>query len=60
MDVVENGVVEQYRVLGDDADGGPEAALAKAAQVMPVDADGAAADIVEAVEQSGQGRFAGA
>ncbi len=59
-DVVADRIVEQHRVLRHDADGAAQAVLAHVAQILAVDADGAAIDVVEAEQQPRDGRFAGA
>src|SRR5207245_5416191 len=59
-DVVANGVVEQDRVLRDDADSRTEAPLADFRDVLSVDQDAARRRVVEAIEQASDGRFAGA
>ena len=52
VDVVENGVVEQHGILRHDAEIAAQAALRDRAQILPVDRDTAAADIVEAKQQA--------
>ena len=59
-DVVEDRVVEQHRVLWNDADGRAYARLLDLAEVLAVDQDAAVRDVIEAVEQAGDGRLAGA
>src|SRR5829696_1840665 len=54
-----DGVVEQVRVLGDQADGGPQALQPQVADVDAVDPDGALADVVDPGDQHGRGRLAG-
>src|SRR5829696_10205511 len=54
-----DGVVEQVRVLGDQADGGPQALQLQVADVDAVDPDGALADVVDPGDQHGRGRLAG-
>jgi hypothetical protein len=51
-DVVADGVVEEDGVLGDDADAGVERVLRDVAEVLAVDADGAAGHVVEAEEEA--------
>ena len=58
-DVVADRVVEQHRVLRHDADGLAQAGLGDAADVLAVDGDAPAADIVEAVQQPRQRALAG-
>ena len=58
--VVVDRVVEQHRVLRDDADGGAQGGLGQFADILPVDADRAAIHVVEAEQQARDGRFAGA
>lgn len=58
LDVVEQGVVEEDGILGDDSDGVSEAALGELADVLPVEGDTATCDVVKAEEQPGQGGFA--
>ena len=57
-DVGGHRVVEQDRVLRHDADGPAQAELGHVAHVLAVDADGAAADLVEAEQEPHQGRLA--
>ncbi len=59
-DVVFDRVVEQHRVLRHDADGLAQAGLRDRADVLAVDRDAPAADVVEAVQQPRQRRLAGA
>ncbi len=59
-DVVADRVVEQDRVLGDDADRGAEAPLGYAGDVLAIDANAPGGRVVEAVEEPGDGRLAGA
>ncbi len=53
-DVVGDGVVEQHGVLRHDADRLAQAVLRELAQVLAVDGDRAAGDVVEAVQQPRQ------
>ena len=46
-DIVADGAVQQRRVLGDHADGAAQAVLGDVGDVLPVDADLAAVDVVE-------------
>ncbi|MNE47170.1 hypothetical protein D3C80_1415550 [compost metagenome] len=57
-DVVVNAVVEQHGVLRNDGDGATHRGLGQLTQVVAVDRDSAAIDVVEAVQQSRQGGFA--
>ena len=59
-DVVGDGVVEQHRVLRHHADRGAQAFLRHVADVLPVDQDRAALDVVEAEQQPRDRRLAGA
>src|SRR5215212_419361 len=58
-EVGQDGVVEQVRVLGDQADGGPQALQLQVADVDAVDPDVALADVVDPGDQHGRGRLAG-
>ncbi len=51
-DVVLDAVVEQHRILRHDADRGAQRFLGEPAQVLCVDADAAAIDVVEAEQQA--------
>ena len=53
-DVVFDGVVEEHRVLRDDADRLAQALLGDAADVLAVDRDAPGVDVVEAKEQARQ------
>ena len=57
-DVVVDAVVEQHRVLRNDADGAAQRGLGQLAQVVAVDGDAPLADVIEAVQQARQGGFA--
>ena len=59
-DVVADGVVEQHGVLRDHADGAAQRLLGDVADVLAVDGDAPAGDVVEAEEQPRDGRLAGA
>ena len=59
-DVVEDRVVEQHGVLRHHADRAAQAVLRHVADVLAVDLDRAAIDIVEAEQQARDRRFAGA
>src|SRR5829696_6465341 len=58
-EVGQDGLVEQVRVLGDQADRPPETLQLQVAHVDPVDPDGALADVVDPGHQHGRGRLAG-
>ena len=51
-DVVEHGVVEQNRVLRNDAQARPQAGLRHVADVLAVDGDAPAGHVVEAEQQA--------
>src|SRR5205814_6330708 len=57
-DVVPDRVVEQHRVLRDDADRGAKAPLADGRYFLPIDQDPPRRWVVKAVEQAGDGRLA--
>jgi hypothetical protein len=57
-DVVFDGVVEQHRILRHDADRVAQRLLRHVAQVLAVDGDAAAVDVVEAEQQARHGRLA--
>ena len=59
-DVVADGVVEQHRVLRHHADRGAQRVLRDIADILAVDQDAAAGDIVEAEQQPRDRRLAGA
>ena len=59
-DVVADGVVEQHGILRHHADGGAQRSLRHIADVLAVDQDAAAADVVEAKQQPRDRRLAGA
>src|SRR5690606_28010831 len=58
--VVADRIVEQDRVLGDDADLRPQTFLRDFLDVLPVDQDATLPRIVEAEQQPADGRLAGA
>src|SRR6476661_5857616 len=58
-DVVTDRVVEQHRILRDDADRSAKALLNDPRNVLPVDRDRPGRRIVEAIEETGDGRLAG-
>ena len=57
--VVVDALVEQHRVLGDDPDGGAQARLAHRADVLSIDQDAPAGEVVEPEQQPAEGRLAG-
>ncbi len=59
-DVGAHGVVEQHHVLADEREGIAQRMDGDLADVLPIDADGAGADIIEAQQQVHDGGFAGA
>ncbi len=59
-DIIGNGVVEQHGVLGDHADDLAQARLGHRTNILAVDFDRAALDVVEAEQQARDGRLAGA
>src|SRR6202007_2095611 len=59
-DVVVDRVVEQHGILRHHADRAPEAMLSYRANVLAVDLDRAGIDVVEAEQQAGDRRLAGA
>jgi hypothetical protein len=59
-DVGADRVREEERVLGDQADRGPQGVEGELADVVPADQDGAAGDVVEAGQQQGDRGLAGA
>src|SRR5690606_32362022 len=59
-DVVADRIVEQHGILGNNADDLAHRFLRHRADIPAVDGDPAGADIVEAIEQPRDGRFAGA
>ncbi len=59
-DIVADGVVEQHGVLRHHADGGAQRRLRDVADILAVDQDAAAGDIVEAEQQPRDRRLAGA
>jgi hypothetical protein len=44
--------------MGDDADGGAQAVLGQVADILPVDQDAPAGDVVETEQEACQGRLA--
>ena len=58
--VVKDRVVEEHRVLGDDADRRAQARLLHLAQVGAIDEDRARSDVVKAIQEARDGRLAGA
>ena len=58
-DVVIDGIVEQHGVLGNDANGLAQAVLADLADILAVNFDRAAGDVVKAEQQAREGRFTG-
>lgn len=58
-DVVIDAVVEEHRVLRNDADSGAHAGLRDIAQVLSVDLDGAGLHVIETEQQARQRRLAG-
>ena len=59
-DVLHDGAREEVHILQDDAERAPQVALADIDDIDTVVGDGAALDIVEAVQQVGYGRLSGA
>ena len=58
--VVSDGIIKQHRVLGHDADRRAQTRLRDAAQILTIDGDAPAVDIVEAIQQSRQRRLSSA
>ena len=58
-DVVEDGLIEQHRILRHDTDGCAQAVLRKIADIFAVDAYAAPLYVVKTVKQARQRRFAG-
>ncbi len=58
--VVPDRIVEQHRVLWHHADRGPQRRLRDVADILAIDQDPAARDVIEAKQQARDGRFAGA
>ena len=57
-DVFQDGLVEEKRILADDADMLPQRLLREGADVLPIEADGAAVRIVKAEEERKHRAFA--
>ncbi|MNL42007.1 hypothetical protein D3C87_1644410 [compost metagenome] len=57
-DIVANGTVQQGSVLGDHADGAAQAVLRHVRNVLPVNANLSAVDIIEAQQQVDERGFA--
>ena len=60
VNIVENRVVEEHRVLRHDPDCGTQGRLRDTAGVGTVDGDAACVDVVETEQESRQGGFSGA
>ena len=56
-DVVVNGVVEQHRVLRDDADGAAQAFLRNVANVLTIDGNAPGADFIKPKQQARERGF---
>src|SRR3546814_12248253 len=56
--VVQDAIVEQHGILGNYAYVLAQAGLGQAANIRPIDLDGACRDIIETEHQARQGRFA--
>src|SRR3546814_14799287 len=56
--VVQDAIVEQHGILGNYAYVLAQAGLGQAANISPIDLDGACRDIIETEHQARQGRFA--
>ena len=57
-DVVAHGIVEQHRILRNDADCGAQGRLGHIADILPIDRHAAIADIVKAKQDTRDGRLA--
>ena len=57
-DVIQYGVVEQDRILRDDADLGVQGCLSDIADILPVNAHRPAGHIIKPEQQPADGRFA--
>ncbi len=57
--IVEKALIEQHRILRDDADGGAQAILGDTPQVLTVDQDAPAGHVVEAEQQPCQRGLSG-